>query len=269
MGGNGMVRFDKAPAAWESLRPMTDRFIEEIGRRNDGFWDDGIYDATPYRITQGGRDAGFFAVNESARMLRALYLFPEYRREAQTLFDEICREYGVTNVMVATNDEMLLCLAMEKMHDEQGAFDLQAYNLHYGPPLREAEFNETAFSLVRPEEYPSMHADTENEWADAPSGAHFYRVAKDGETLGYGSIFPRRLDPVCADIGNFTLPAHRLTGVGRSVVIVLSRLVQKEGRIPCAGCWYYNFQSIRTLTSAGFIPDTRLFRVWFKPRQSL
>jgi GNAT superfamily N-acetyltransferase len=150
------------------------------------------------------------------------------------------------------------------MHQTGGTFEMQAYNLTFGVPKRPAEFGKECFSRVPEAEYPAMHALTEDQWAgEIPAGTAFYRVKLGGETLGFGSVYPRMLDKDCVDIGNYVLPAHRQKGVGRSILINLAFAAIAAGMKPSAGCWYYNHKSIKTLTSAGFIPDTRLFNVKF------
>lgn len=250
------------PAKWDELSYEVAAFLEETGHRNDGFWDDGTYAAAPYRLTGGG----FCAVGEwdGANMLRAFWLPRKSRAAAQALFADVCRDMEIARAMVASNDELFLCLAFERMRATGGAFEMQAYNLTFGVPKRPPEFGKECFSRVTEAEYPEMHALTEGQWAgEIPAGAAFYRVRSGGETLGFGSVYPRPLDAGCADVGNYVLPAHRQKGVGRSILINLAYAVIASGTKPTAGCWYYNFNSIRTLTSAGFIPDTRLFNIEF------
>lgn len=66
------------------------------------------------------------------------------------------------------------------------------------------------------------------------------------------------------DIGNYVLPEHRRKGVSRSILINLGKIALEQGFIPVAGCWYGNTESIATLTSAGYIPENRIFYVRFK-----
>jgi GNAT superfamily N-acetyltransferase len=250
-----------AIVTWDELSYEVAAFLVETGHKNDGFWDDGIYAAQPYRVKDG-----FYAVGEwdGVPMLRAFWMPKKDRAFAQETFKEVCEEHGIERAMVASNDELLLCLAFERMHQTGGTFEMQAYNLTFGVPKRPAEFGKECFSRVPEAEYPAMHALTEDQWAgEIPAGTAFYRVKLGGETLGFGSVYPRMLDKDCVDIGNYVLPAHRQKGVGRSILINLAFAAIAAGMKPSAGCWYYNHKSIKTLTSAGFIPDTRLFNVKF------
>lgn len=248
--------------SWEELDFEVAHFLEETGHKNDGFWDDGIRTAQPYRMESGG----FYAVGtwDGAPMLRAFWMPKKERGAAQTAFAQVCTAHEIARAMVASNDELLLCLAFERMQKTGGSFDMQAYNLTFGVPGRPAEFGKACFSRVPEADYPAMHALTEDQWAgEIPAGAAFYRVESGGAVLGFGSVYPRMLDKGAVDIGNYVLPAHRQKGVGRSILINLAFAAIAAGMRPTAGCWYYNHNSIKTLTSAGFIPDTRLFNVQF------
>ena len=249
------------PATWDELGFEVASFLDETGHENDGFWDDGIYAAQPYRL-----EGGFYAVGEwdGSAMLRAFWLPRRARALAQERFAEICAAHGIARAMVASGDELFLCLTLERMRETGGSLEMQAYNLTFGVPGRPAEFGKECFSRVPEAEYPEMHALTENQWAgEIPPGTAFYRVMSDGETLGFGSVYPRMLDKNCVDIGNYVLPAHRRKGVGRSILINLAFAAIASGAKPTAGCWYYNHASIKTLVSAGFLPNARLFNVKF------
>ena len=86
----------------------------------------------------------------------------------------------------------------------------------------------------------------------------------DGETLGYGSIGKLSHNQKNVDVGNFTLPQHRKKGVGRSIIMNMSKIAINEGFVPVAGCWYGNAESIATLTSSGFVAENRIFYVRFR-----
>lgn len=118
---------------------------------------------------------------------------------------------------------------------------------------------------VSPSEYQLMNSLTENQWEGCFEDGNFkfYKIIDNKETLGYGGIGKMIHNQKNVDIGNFTLPQHRRKGVGRSIVINLSKLAIQQGLIPVAGCWYRNTESIATLISSGFIPENRIFYVRF------
>lgn len=263
--------FSMKHTEWGALTALTNPFLEELGHRNDGFWDDGVSQAEPHMLFWQGEQIGFCAVEpqpEGSGMLRAFYLLPSYRFTAQASFQAVLDACRVSSAMVPSNDEFFLCLSLETMRVQGGSLDLQAYNMTYGPPRREAEYGPESFSPVS--DLDEMHAQTENMWSGEPlpEDARFYKVVEHGEVLGYGSLYPRRLDQEYLDVGNYVLPSHREKGVGRSILIQLSRKVLAEGKKPSAGCWYYNHRSICTLISSGFLPNSRIFLVHFTSRNT-
>lgn len=89
-------------------------------------------------------------------------------------------------------------------------------------------------------------------------------LANSKGCLKYGSIIPLAFNKNSADIGNFTLPEYRMNGVGRSLIIHLSEIAKSQNLTPVCGCWYGNTESIATLQSSGFIPNSRIFYIKFK-----
>ena len=144
-------------------------------------------------------------------------------------------------------------------------FDMQAFNFIYGEPEREAEYGMNCMVEVSPSEYKYMNSLTENQWEDSfgDENYSFYAIKEGNEILGYGSIGKMKHNQKNADIGNYVLPQHRRKGVGRSIIINLSKIAISQGFIPVAGCGYGNKESIATLTSSGFIPENRIFYVRF------
>ena len=253
---------------WSSLCTLKNEYLNRLERKNDGFHADMLFGATPYQMETEGHIAGFFALSDGwdgGKMLTGFYLEKAYTACAANLFTRILEEFTVTAALVASNDAPLVALAFEKMNALGTSFVMQAYNFTFGLPGRPAEFAREQLIPVSPAEYEEMNGLTDKQWDgcfDNPA-FRFFALRKDGETLGYGSIFPVLGDESRMDIGNFTLPQHRQKGVGRSLLIHLAQLVLDEGKTPVAGCWYGNKESIPTIKSSGFLPETRLFYVKF------
>ena len=253
---------------WSALTDMKETYLDALQRKTDGFHADMLFEAEPYIIEAEGSPVGFFALGngwDGGKMLTGFYLEKAYTASAQDLFSRIMAEFNVTAALVASNDALLVALAFEKMNALGTSFVMQAYNFTFGLPARPAEFGPECLVPVQPSEYEEMNKLTDGQWGgcfDNPAFRYF-ALKKDGETLGYGSIFPVRQDAQRMDIGNFTLPQHRRKGVGRSLLINLAQIVLSEGKTPVAGCWYGNKESFPTIRSSGFLPETRLFYVKF------
>ncbi len=199
-------------------------------------------------------------------MFRAFYIVESKRRYSIEIFAEIIKKYDIAAALVASNDSHFVSLAFEKMKEMKTDFDMQAFNFIYGNPDRAAEYGMDCFFIVMPEDYKTMNKLTENQWSDLIDNCknQFYVIKSDDEILGYGSMATLNYNDRCVDVGNFTLPKHRKKGVGRSMIINLSKTAIEQGKNPVAGCWYGNKESITTLQSSGFIPENRIFYIRFK-----
>ncbi|MBR3629393.1 MAG: hypothetical protein IKN55_02850 [Oscillospiraceae bacterium] len=253
---------------WTALEPLARDYYAELGNKNDAFHNHLVFGNTAYRITADGVLCGFFSLGiswDNGIMLCSFYLVPSERVYCVEIFRQIVKELHVQAAIPASNDDLFLSLAFERMHKVGTNFEMQAYHFTYGEPDRPAEFGADCIQPVPEEEYPEVDKLTKGQWAGSYGDPHyhFYKLVSDGETLGYGGIGRLRYNEQTADIGVFTLPPHRLHSVGRSLVIHLSRIALDQGLTPVTGCWYGNKESIPTLKSAGYRPENRLFYIRF------
>jgi GNAT superfamily N-acetyltransferase len=92
------------------------------------------------------------------------------------------------------------------------------------------------------------------------------RVARlDGRWVGIGVAHPHPLRDARVDIGMYTDPPARRTGIGRSILALTAQQVLASGGRPTAGCWWANWQSRRTLESAGLTCIGTIFRLELDP----
>lgn len=261
-----VLNFITVKTDWSNIQILVDNYLSEIGNKNDGFWNDMVYEAEPYVINIDNNTAGFVAVGnawDKGKMFRAIYFQPNIRRYAREIFEKLIKQFDISAALVASNDEHFICLAFETMKKLKTNFEMQAYNFTYGKPIKEATYPIESIIKVFPEDYNKMNTLTDGQWEgcfDNPNN-QFYALKKDNKIMGYGSIIPLAFNKNGADIGNFTLPEYRLQGVGRSIIIHLAEIAKHQNLIPVCGCWYGNNESIATLQSSGFIPTSRIFYV--------
>lgn len=262
------MKFEYTKTEWDALSELIQQYHFYLDWKNDGFHNSMMFGGQAYRITQNGEAAGFFSLGEAwegGNMLCGFYLKPEVRGAAAEFFAELIDALPVKSVLVPSNDQLLVSLAFEQMHQRKTDFEMQAYNFTYAEPKRPAEFGIETFSEITPAEYETADKLTEGQWTGCfgDPDFRFFAIRQDGEVLGYGAIAKMKYHTKYVDIGNFTLPQHRQKGVGRSMLIHLSSIAREQKLIPTAGCWYYNKESIPTLKSAGYLPENRLFYVKF------
>lgn len=252
---------------WTAIQTLIDQYFCELGYKNDGFHSNIIFEGAPYIIGNNDKTIGFFSLGNSwdgGKMFRTFYILPEYRNLSKSVFQLLMGEFDVEAVLVSSNDSHLISLSFEKMNALKTSFDMQAFNFIYGEPTRKAEFDRNTLSRVT--DFTEMNSLTEKQWDGMfdDNNNQFYVLKNGEEILGYGGICSMGYNKKNVDIGNYVLPAHRRKGVGRSLLINLGKIALQQGFIPVAGCWYGNTESIATLTSAGYIPENRIFYVRFK-----
>lgn len=264
-----MKNIDFKKSDWNALKNLTTEYFTELGYKNDAFHNGFLFDSEAYSIAVDDMICGFFSLGnswEGGKMLCGFYVIPEKRRISDEIFGKLLEEMNVQAALVPSNDAHFVSLAFEKMHALGTGFEMQAYQFVYGEPEREAEYGMELLEEVQPDEYEAMNSLTEGQWEGCygDPAFRFYAIRKDGKTLGYGASGKMKYNDKYVDVGNFTLPEFRRQGVGRSLLINISKIVLQQGKIPIAGCWYGNKESIPTLKSSGFIPENRIFYVKFK-----
>lgn len=254
---------------WNEIEELYNDYFVELRYKNDGFHDSMMFEGEAYVVIYKNEKIGFFSVGnswDSGKMLRGFYIIPEKRKLSIEIFNKIIDDFKLEAALVASNDFHYVGLAFEKMNSLKTYFDMQAFNFIYGEPEREAEYGMDCVQEITPSEYELMNNLTEKQWDGCFDDEKFkiYKIVDNNEVLGYGSIGKMINNNIYADVGNFTLPQHRGKGVGRSIIINLTKIAMREGLIPVAGCWYGNRKSYKTLKSSGFIPENRIFYVRFR-----
>lgn len=254
---------------WIELVSMLTEYFAELGYKNDGFHNSMIFDGDAYIIYLDGQTAGFFSIGNSwdkGKMFRGFYLYPKERNKSMEIFQALAMEYQIEAALVASNDAHFIGLAFEKMKAMKATFDMQAFNFIYGEPLRTAEYGIEYLTEVKPDEFQYVASLTDGQWESCfgDLAYKFYAIKSGEEVLGFGSIGKMKFNQRNVDLGNFTLPKYRRKGIGRSLMIHMSKIALSQGFFPTAGCWYGNRESILTLKSSGFIPENRIFYVRFK-----
>lgn len=242
---------------------MIAEFYGTLGSGTDGFFDDHIWNAALHEIRRGGEVCGFVA--EKDGLLAAFYLRQAWLRDARAVLEQAVAQFGLKKAFVTSGDGAMVSLCLERAVLRGGKIELQAYNFRLGErAVRPAEFDGTHLRLVEPAEYGWVNELTDGEWAEdirARDDLQVWALEDGGRALGFGLVCPHRLRPGIRDIGNYVLEEHRRKGVGRSVIMNLTQRVLDAGLTPSVGCWYYNRESYLTLTSAGYLPVTRIFCV--------
>lgn len=226
----------------------------------DTFWEDYIVNATIYTISFDHKVIGCFSIYEEEH--RLTFLEQSFTKQAQSIFADIINQYHVICALVVTNDELFLSLCLES----QVKIELQAYFFDYiKKPQKPATYPSTQLKRATEADLEELRETNFFDDLSLENDADVKYVLRDenGGFLGAGHIHTMQLSPQWGACGMVVAEKHRQKGVGRSIILHLTKIVKENGLTPIAGCWYYNFNSKHTLESCGYASKTRLLSIHF------
>jgi GNAT superfamily N-acetyltransferase len=250
-------------SSFEDISELVQKYLVTLSSPIDSFLEDHILGSQFYSITARETVMGYLALHEQ-KLLTQFYIEPEYLSQGQPIFQQILSQFKPEAAFVPTCDELFLSHAL----DQEATLKKQAYFFQDCPEIEVESkiYQPSQFRLASEEdriEIESVSGDFFDRLAERIAHKEIF-VFREGETLlGVGIAEKGKLLSHYASIGMFTHETHRQKGVGRSIIIHLKRWCYAYGLIPVAGCWYYNYNSKKTLESAGMITRTRLLRLEF------
>jgi GNAT superfamily N-acetyltransferase len=261
--GGVIMNYHFEASQFAALSGLVQKYLVTLSSPIDSFLEDHILGSQFYTIAGEGKLRGYLALHEQ-KLLTQFYIEPEYLSQGQPIFRQLLSQFKPEAAFVPTCDEFFLSHAL----DQEITLKKQAY---FFQDCREIEVDS---KIYRPGQFRPASEGDRAEIVNI-SGDFFDRlgeriarreifVFREGEALlGVGIVEKGKLLPRHASIGMFTHEQHRQKGVGRSLIIHLKRWCYTNGFVPVAGCWYYNYNSKKTLESAGMITRTRLLRLEF------
>jgi len=223
----------------------------------DDFLEHHLIATSLYRIAADGISIGYFTIYEGDK-ISSFYMDKSKLFLAQTAFRQILIDFKIKIAFAATCDELLLSLCL----DNQKSLEMQAYFFeHGGSVVRPPEWDRAFLHLAKPDDVADI-LDKDDVVENIRLGK-YYVMRKNGIFIGQGFFNHNRLNPDRVSIGMSVHPDHRRRGVGRSIIMHLTDICCELGLTPNCGCWYYNYNSKKTLESAGYITKTRLLNVHF------
>jgi GNAT superfamily N-acetyltransferase len=250
-----------APAPIDDLRTYGG-YLRSLSSPIDSFAEEAILGSAFHRISVDGAEAGFFAINDGT-LLTQFHLVGSARRQAQAILEKIFADHAPTAAYVASCDEFMLSHLLDREH----VLKRQAYFFAEGVAGRPAARDTTVgYRPAVSADIPTIRAVSGDflDRLDERVADGQIHVGHDGaEMVAVGIAQPGQLLPDHTSIGMFTRESHRERGIGTATLLHLRAVCHDQGRLPVAGCWYYNHNSKRTLEAAGMVTATRLFRLEF------
>lgn len=245
----------------EDIQPLFNKYLASLNDVFDDYLEEHILASIFYTIEFDDEIIGYFAIYEN-HLLTQFFMMDEYLHLAQGCFKSILSKMDITYAYVPTCDELFLSLGM----DFQKSIEMQAYffkdtKRDVPPPVFPKSMLRLA-NLSDVEKIKALSGDFFHNLYQEVSDRKIY-ILEDDEIYGFGIIGLNTIHKAYRGIGMYTVEKHRRKGVGRSIILHLKDLCYTVDYQPLPGCWYYNYNSKRTLESCGFVSKTRLLKIKF------
>jgi GNAT superfamily N-acetyltransferase len=243
--------FSVTLATLAEIRDLRDAYRREMACQiiHDSWHARGFADS--YLLKVDGRLAGYGSVGGPPReprdTVKELYVLPEFRALALTLFRALAAASSARHVEAQTNDTLLLLMLLDcasTITSETLIFaDAATTNLVVAG---------ASFRQLTEEDHTRVFLHSLE-----PVGE--YGLELNGQIVATGGLL-YHYNPPYGDIYMEVDPAHRRRGLGSYLVQQLKRLAHEGGHIPVARCRDTNCASRRTLQRAGMLPCARIVR---------
>lgn len=257
------LRFEMAEPA--AVLPLIREHRDSLPFTGDNFMAALATRGEPFLILSPGEKSplGVFIIKDKVH-LGLGYIRPPYKYLDREIMEAFLSEFNIHYGFAASFDHHLIPLYLAF----QARTELQAYQfelLH--PDLLPRALPGLRLDLARAEDtaYMDRMAFLTNSSAYIRREEAWIARNETGQPVGIGVIQPHLGKDDRLDIGMFVNPGARGQGYGRSILIRLMEICLKTGRLPVAGCYHKNYESRRTLESAGMTCIGTIFRFSFDP----
>ena len=247
------------PTQTMSELSMLNRYLDSLTAPIDSNLEDVILSSALYRILIDDQIAGLFAVNDSTH-LTLFWLDPHFVCLAGAVFQQICTQFLIENILVSTSETLLLSLAM----DYQKHVVTKGHCFSYlSTPLSD-EPTYVALTVAGNEDIELIrhHSRGFFDQLEANIANHeIYLACYQRQLVGFGIIEHSRISRHFASVGMYVLERFRGRGHAARIVTELIKRNNVNQLQSVACCRVDNTASIKALTKAGLASVSRLIQV--------
>lgn len=253
-------QFAFKPSTLNENRHLLEEYFASLASPMDSYMEDHVDQSEScLAIYACERHIGFALLQQET--LWFFYVQKPYLKHAEPLFDQLIHSHGIKSVYFQTCDELLTSLVMDwEIEKTRAAFFFQDAVRLEKPDI---PFDNLCFRLATSSDIPLILQETgdffETLEKDVDEGRIYVLLSGD-ELLGCGLLVPGRYFKNCISLGMIACERYRRKGIGRLVLWYLKELCYAQGKIPLAGCGYWNRLSRKTLESAGLVTRARGMR---------
>ena len=247
------------PTQTMSELSMLNRYLDSLTVPIDSNLEDVILSSALYRIMLQDQIAGLFAVNDSTH-LTLFWLEPSFLQLAGDVFQQVCEQFAIENILVSTSETLLLSLAM----DCQKHVITKGHCFSYLPARSYDSSGELTLTVAGPEDMALIRHYSKNFFDQLEANIanqEVYLACYQQQLVGFGIIEHSRISRHFASVGMYVLEQYRGRGYAAQIVTELVKRNNADQLQSVACCRADNIASIKALTRAGLASVSRLLQV--------
>lgn len=263
----GVIRFD-VDIRLPELDEATARAAVEDHHRDQPFSGDFFLPAKQLgarhlAIEVDGERVGVTAVNDEGMSLCTLE--PSAKKLDRQVLEAVLAETGAKEAYAVSWDRH----HVELFGNFAGSIDNQAYQFELlRPEDLCAPVPGLTLSLATESDLPYLNGTgLQDDFTEQVARGRTQVARLNGTEVGIGFLVPHPLNEQRVDIGMFTNPDARRSGIGRSILARASQEVLASDRTPVAGCWWRNWESRPAVEAAGLTCVGTIFRYTLDPHR--
>ena len=245
------------------IQPLIDGYVKTLSSPFDSYLEDHIAASDFYSINDNSSAVGYFSFNKDSTITQ-FYMKMEHFKHSQQIFKNVLELFKIKNALVCTGDELFLSLVLDQEINlkkqayffQDSGIKIDEATLYQGGNFRTATTDDISLIL-------QVSGDFFDCLEEKVEKGDIYVFEDDEVLLGAGIVEHGRVLKGYTSIGMFVNEQYRQKGIGKTIITKLKQLCYGNGITPICGCWYYNYNSKKTLESAGMVTKTRLLNVEF------
>lgn len=266
----GIVVIEKS--SMEECMDLILEHVESLSNPMDSYLEEQLFTGVVYCFRRNDERIGYCCVKEES--VEFFYVKKQHFALAPKILEQTTEELCINRVSVMSQDSLVCALIVEWDYSlNRGAcwFVDSGKRVDRTAKVQDAFFRKAVIDdckVIR-----QVSGDFFDESSCCFSGLEdrikaetIFVLEDNGDFLGGGIIEHGKLCKDCVSIGMFTNPEHRQKGVAKTILFNLKDYVYSIGKVPVAGCWYYNTLSRKSLESAGMIAASLGFEAELKSK---
>lgn len=266
-----MQAFKLIPLPQKQSLVWQEKYLKTLTRPMDGMWQQIAQSGQFWKIKIESNEVGYCNVDAQGVLLQ-LFIYPSYYAKSDVIFEALLKARKISGAMVSSGDSFLLTVGLSKAKKiEENAFLFSSLNSEI-PFIKQDELQAEEAKLSDHEKLVDFYVDnvgtpvdwTHNYVQNALAKNHLTLFKNDlKEMIGLGEFRGNEIQTDIVDLGVVVAKSQRGKKYASSIMAWLRKKAQDVGKTPICSCEVDNKVSFAALTRAGFVPNHKLFKLYF------